>query len=222
MIELENIKKVYKSPTGIKTVLNKASLSINEGDFITITGANGSGKTTLLNIISGLLMPDEGKYIYAGERMLNSPKDLLDFRRTDIGYVTQKSFFIEKRTVFDNISLPLEIRHKKVVPECFNSLAEKIGIAQLLEKKVGTLSAGERQKVSIMRALITNPRLLLLDEPTSSIDKASRSIVADLFSEYNRNGTTIVLATHDCELEKFGQYHYLMSQGVLAPQEGTI
>lgn len=216
MIELKNICKIYKLPAGRKTVLKDLSLSIPEGDYLIISGANGCGKTTLLNIIAGLLLPSSGEYNYNGKQFETTPRGLLRFRGEDIGYVSQHSFFVEKNTALKNILLPLELRHEAIHLNDINALAQMLCVDALLRKRVGTLSTGERQKISLIRALIKNPKLLLLDEPTSALDAASRQAVATLLADYNAKGGTVVVATHDKEFMTLGKRRLAMENGVLA------
>lgn len=215
MIKLNAIKKSYSYRRKKQVVLDNVSMEIEKGDIITIGGSNGSGKTTLLNILGGIDVADEGEYYYNGNRILNKPSELLSFRREHIGIVPQKNMLVDKISVYKNIALPLEIRKESSVKEKVKDISRVLGIEGLLWKKPHKLSVGECQRVSIARAIITNPELLLADEPTSSLDQSSTDTVLGLFQKLRDGGSTVIIITHDEEVAVCGNKRYVMKNGKL-------
>ncbi|MGB9695193.1 MAG: cell division ATP-binding protein FtsE [Caldisericaceae bacterium] len=192
MIELKNIEKVYPNGT---TALSKVSFSIQDGDFVILMGESGAGKTTLLKIIHGQEEPTSGSIFLDGKDLKLISKSFL---RREIGFAFQDFMLIEDRTVFENVSLPLQIRG-----ESYGALNNKVHTslkAMKLDEKsyklVRELSGGEKQRISIARALISNPHILILDEPTGNLDSDTAKEVISYVEAMNENGTTVIMSTH--------------------------
>ena len=199
MLIAENVKKSYNN----REILKGINLVINDGEFVSIMGESGSGKTTLLSILSGNLRPDEGRVTFDGFDISSaSEKQMAHFRRSGLGFVYQSLNLISTLSVEDNILLPLYLAKDdvKVGREYMASLVERIGISHLLSSMPDDLSGGERQRVAIARALIHHPRIIMMDEPTGSLDSKSTKEVLELISEINKDmGVSIIQVTHSPE-----------------------
>lgn len=206
-IRLINVKKKYKS-TDDKFVqsLESVNLDINYSNYTSFVGPSGSGKTTLLNIITGNLKPSSGDVFWGKHSLSKSPdQEISNIRKRKFGIVFQETCFINELNVEDNILLPLVINYTKISDKMkyYKTLLESLNIVKLKNRKPLELSGGEKKKVAIARALINNPEILIADEPTANLDELSAKEVFNIFSNLNKMGLTIVLATHD---ERFGAY----------------
>ncbi|MGC8764329.1 MAG: ABC transporter ATP-binding protein [Brevinematia bacterium] len=206
-IKLINISKKYFSTDNTYiTSLTNINIDINYGSYISFVGPSGSGKTTLLNIISGNLKPSSGE-VYWGKFQLSKTPDykISKLRREKFGIVFQDVKFINEISVRDNILLPVIINYIPLSSKMsyFQTLSEKLRLGTIVNKMPLSLSGGEKKKVAIARALITNPEILLADEPTANLDDTSAREIFHIFSDLNKLGLTIVVATHD---ERFGIY----------------
>lgn len=201
ILEVNNLKKVYTTRFGGNQVhaLKNVSFSVNEGEFVAIMGESGSGKTTLLNIIAALDKPTCGQVLLDSSSIVNlKEKEISAFRRTNLGFVFQDFNLLDTFSTRDNIFLPLVLAGKsfdemeaKLIP-----LAKQLGISELLNKYPYELSGGQKQRCAIARALITNPKLILADEPTGALDSHSSDELLNLFTEINKNNQTILMVTH--------------------------
>lgn len=201
MIRLENIKKSYRKKRTKQEilVLNGIDCTIEQGEMIAIMGRSGAGKTTLMNILSGLLKVDSGKYYFDSEDIsaFNTRKRD-EFREKNIGIIVQDYALLNSLSARENILLPIQYRKhdKDGIEQKVQILSEKLGIEHCLNKKVYELSGGECQRVAIARALIKEPRVILADEPTGSLDEQSEKEVLDLLCELKKQGNTIIIVTH--------------------------
>lgn len=185
-------------------------LSIDRGEAFLILGASGCGKTTLLNLLSALLKPSSGELIIDDKNLATMTSAQADnFRGKNIGLIYQKSFFIEALTVFDNLMIsPFSSDEDHAI-----ELAESLEIKDLLDKLPGQLSVGEQQRVSIARALLHNPKLILADEPTSALDDANCERVAAMLKKQARtHNATLIIVTHDGRLRKHIDQHILLER----------
>lgn len=204
IIKLVNITKTFGKKFDKKEVLKNINLQVERGELIAITGPSGSGKTTLLNILGLLDKPSEGEYFLNGLKVSDMNDLELSSYRSKIGFATQNPFMLDYCSVYDNIKIPLEYSNipksdkKKRIKEILNILE----IIDEFYKYPKELSQGKRQCVAIGRALINNPDILLLDEPTSSIELSKFKKLMDLFVDLSRNRQTIIIATHDEEIVK--------------------
>ena len=200
LIRLDNIIKSYANDGFVTHVLKGISLSIEEGEYAAIIGPSGAGKSTLMAIIGCLGSPSGGSYLLDGEEVgrLND-KELSRVRNEKIGFVFQAFHLMPGVSAFDNVLLPLQYCRK--VPsdaeDRVKEALEKVGLGHRLRHTPGQLSGGEQQRVTIARALITNPKLILADEPTGNLDQKNGAEIMKVFDRLNKEGRTIVLITHD-------------------------
>lgn len=220
MLCLENITKRFADGQRALTVLDGLSLTVEEGEFIAITGESGAGKTTLLNILGTLVTADEGRYLIRGEEVNDVLENrLCSLRNKEIGFVYQDHRLLPQFTVWQNILLPtLATKAASTEKEEHRAieLLEFMGIAALKDSPVTQLSGGEQTRVAICRALINQPSILLADEPTGQLDAANAQTIAKLFQRVNSQlHTTIIMATHSAEMAKVAQKNYQLVEGKL-------
>ncbi|NVK04310.1 MAG: ABC transporter ATP-binding protein [Flavobacteriia bacterium] len=199
LIQIENLKKTYRTSDIETTALNNVSLGIEEGEFVAIMGPSGCGKSTLLNVLGLLDRPDGGSYQFDGSEMTRlAERAKSKVRKNNIGFVFQSFNLIDELNVYDNIELPLiyikmtSAERKKRVTE----MMERMGIAHRAKHFPQQLSGGQQQRVAVARALVTYPKMILADEPTGNLDSAHGKEVMQLLAELNNGGTTIVMVTH--------------------------
>jgi lipoprotein-releasing system ATP-binding protein len=219
MLELSKITKSFQQ-RGI--VLNNLELTVNEGDTVSISGPSGSGKTTLLNIIGMLDRPDSGEVKFKGVSILDyDHKESSIYRNRNIGFVFQDHLLLPYLTVKENIMLPLLASQTgneewNLKYEEADNLMNKTGILELADKYPFQISGGEAQRVTLVRALINRPSLILADEPTGSLDKKNAEILGDLLIQMNKDlGITLILATHSKDLADKMRINYTLSEGIL-------
>ena len=204
VLRLEEVHKVYGSGETATHALRGVSLRLCRGDYIAVMGPSGSGKSTLLNIMGLLDRPTRGRvYVRGVEASRLSPKQLARLRNRFIGFVFQQFNLVPRLTVQENIELPLVARGmppRERAPRAVKALLAAGGDPSWLPKKPRQLSGGQQQRVAIARALVTEPELLLADEPTGNLDRASARTVVATFDKLNRSGQTIVVVTHDPEV----------------------
>ncbi|NBJ89963.1 ABC transporter ATP-binding protein [Acutalibacter sp. 1XD8-36] len=204
VLNVEHLKKTYSNRLGGAQVhaLQDVSFTVEEGEFAAIMGESGSGKTTLLNILAALDKPTSGK-VYLNMRDITSLKEseISAFRRDNLGFVFQDFNLLDTFSVQDNIFLPLVLAGKKY-PEMrqrLEPIAMSLGIAELLGKFPYEISGGQKQRVAIARAIITQPQLILADEPTGALDSRSAGQIMDIFSKVNASGQTVLMVTHSIQ-----------------------
>lgn len=200
LIELKNIKKVYGKGDAKVEALRGIDLSIEKGEMIAIMGASGSGKSTLLNILGFLDKPTEGNYLLNGQSVGKlGDKILARNRNKFIGFVVQNFALIEDYTVFQNIKVPLDYTKisKKEKKQRIVTLLDKMKISDKKDKLPKELSGGQNQRVAIARALVNNPEIILADEPTGALDSKTGEDVMAIFKEFNKEGKTVIIITHD-------------------------
>jgi len=219
MLRLVNISKSF-TQRGI--VLNDLNLEVKEGDSIAVTGPSGSGKTTLMNIIGSLDQPDSGEIIFRGRSVTSLNADeSADYRNRNIGFVFQDHLLLPHLTVHENIMLPLlasSISGKDYAAKEENAgiLMERIGIGELKNKYPFQISGGEAQRVTLVRALINDPSLLIADEPTGSLDATNAGILGSLLKELNEElGITLFVVTHSSDLASKMKLHLKLKEGKL-------
>lgn len=201
ILKVENLKKVYSAKLGGNKAeaLKNVNFTVEKGEYVAIMGESGSGKSTLLNIIAAIDTPTGGKVILDGKN-LSCIKDsqMALFRRDNLGFVFQEFNLLDTFTAEDNIYLPLVLAGSdyKKMREKLLPLAKKMGIEGFLKKYPYELSGGQKQRVAVARALITEPKILLADEPTGALDSRSAGEILKLFSAINRSGQTVITVTH--------------------------
>jgi ABC-type lipoprotein export system ATPase subunit len=217
MIHAEQITKRYKMGQDDIIILNEISFRIKKGEMVALVGPSGSGKTTLLNILGLLDLPSSGK-LRIGEYDLQTPKQKREeLRRSLIGNVFQQFHLLPQFSAIDNVCLPLvPVKTDFDVRERAKMLLDRVGLGERANHRPAELSGGEQQRVAIARSLINSPQILLCDEPTGNLDSKNRDSILDLLSELNRDGFTIIIATHDPEVAKRCQYTMEIRDGKIA------
>ena len=201
ILEARSLEKIYTTRFGGNQVqaLSNVSFSVERGEYVAIMGESGSGKTTLLNILAALDKPTKGEVLLDGSSLSDvSEKKISAFRRENLGFVFQDFNLLDTFSLQDNIFLPLVLAGKGY-PEMNGRLvpiAKKLGIAELLSKYPYEVSGGQKQRAAVARALITNPKLVLADEPTGALDSRSTDGLLRIFNEINKEGQTILMVTH--------------------------
>ena len=201
-IEVKGLTKEYASQYRKIIAVNDISFALEEGDFVAIKGKSGSGKSTLLHLLAGLMIPDKGEISIDGVVISKTnKKDIQKFRRENIGIVFQSFELLPYHNVLENIVIPLHINHIAVDMDQVEMLLHEIGIYHLKDAFPNELSGGEQQRVAIVRALIHNPKLLLLDEPSGNLDSINTQILLDCLKKIHKlKKPTILLVTHDDEV----------------------
>lgn len=201
ILEVSNVKKVYTTRFGSNSVqaLRNVSFNVEEGEYVAIMGESGSGKTTLLNIIAALDRPTGGTVVLSGSDLTKIKESTIaEFRRSNLGFVFQEFNLLDTFSVFDNIALPLVLAKSEYskIEKAVNSVAQKLGISDLLRKFPYEISGGQKQRAAAARALVTSPKLILADEPTGALDSKSTDELLGIFSKINSEGQTILMVTH--------------------------
>ncbi|MCK0157520.1 ABC transporter ATP-binding protein [Cellulophaga sp. F20128] len=199
MIKIQDLKKSFRTEEVETLALNKVNLNVGEGEFVAIMGPSGCGKSTLLNIIGMLDNPSEGSYKFAGHEVGGlKESQRTGLRKGNLGFVFQSFNLIDELTVFENVELPLIYlkMNKSERKQKVRAVLERMKIAHREKHFPQQLSGGQQQRVAIARAVVTNPKLILADEPTGNLDSKNGIAVMNLLTELNQEGTTIVMVTH--------------------------
>lgn len=201
LLEVKNLKKIYSTRFGGNQVqaLSNVNFSVEEGEYVAIMGESGSGKTTLLNILAALDKPTSGEVMLNGKSLAAVKEgNIAEFRRANLGFVFQDFNLLDNFSLEDNIFLPLVLARTpyKDMQQRILPIAEKLGISDLLKKYPYEVSGGQKQRAAVARALITNPQIILADEPTGALDSKASDHLLDLFSGINKSGQTILMVTH--------------------------
>lgn len=201
ILEAKSLQKIYTTRFGGNQVqaLSNVSFSVEQGEYVAIMGESGSGKTTLLNILAALDKPTSGEVLLDGRSLSTvKEKEIAAFRRDNLGFVFQDFNLLDTFSLQDNIFLPLVLAGKgyKEMNQRLQPIAKKLGITELLAKYPYEVSGGQKQRAAVARALITNPKLVLADEPTGALDSRSTDGLLRIFNDINRDGQTILMVTH--------------------------
>lgn len=201
ILEVNGLKKVYTTRFGGNKVeaLKNVNFSVEDGEYVAIMGESGSGKTTLLNILAALDKPTSGSVVLDGKDLTKIKEaSIAAFRRDNLGFVFQDFNLLDTFTIADNIYLPLVLAGKSYeeMNKRLKLIAPRLGISELLRKYPYEVSGGQKQRAAVARALITNPKIILADEPTGALDSKSTDELLRLFGEINNNGQTILMVTH--------------------------
>lgn len=204
LLEVKNLKKIYTTRLGAVKVqaLSNVNFSVEEGEYVAIMGESGSGKTTLLNILASLDKATSGEVLLNGRSLSNiKQRELCAFRRDHLGFVFQDFNLLDTLSLRDNIFLPLVLAGKDydMMEERIKPLSEKLSIADLLEKYPYEVSGGQKQRAAVCRALITQPEIVLADEPTGALDSKAAGQLLRLFADINKEGQTILMVTHSIQ-----------------------
>jgi putative ABC transport system ATP-binding protein len=223
LLRIENLGKVYNTRLGLQqcVALKSVSLAAQDGEFVAIMGASGSGKTTLLNLIASLDKPTSGNIFLSGKNFKDiQDKEISVFRRENLGFVFQDFNLLDTFSLKDNILLPLVLSRtpvnameKKLFP-----IAVMLGIENLLDKYPYEVSGGEKQRAAIARAIITDPKLILADEPTGALDSKSAVGLLNIFRQLNGQGRTILMVTHSSMAASFASRVLFIRDGELFSQ----
>ena len=226
MIKIINLTKIFRTESVQTTALNEVSLEISQGEFVAIMGPSGCGKSTLLNMIGLLDNPTSGELWFMDQEVSRySENDRTDLRNGNLGFVFQSFNLIDELTVFENVELPLlyagvstRERVKRV-----NEALERMQIAHRTEHYPQQLSGGQQQRVAIARAIVTNPRIILADEPTGNLDSTNGNEVMNLLKELNHDGATVVMVTHSEENAREAERIIRMMDGyILTESKNTL
>ncbi|QTD37757.1 ABC transporter ATP-binding protein [Polaribacter batillariae] len=224
MIKITDLVKIYRTEEVETTALNKLSLEVKKGEFVSIMGASGCGKSTLLNIIGLLDAPNNGSYLFDGAEVATfNEKQRAGLRKANIGFVFQNFNLIDELTVYENVELPLiynkvkASERKKRVTE----ILERIGIAHRAKHFPLQLSGGQQQRVAVARALVTNPKLILADEPTGNLDSKSGNDVMELLTELHATGSTIIMVTHSSYDAQFSSRIVTLKDGEIISEKAN-
>lgn len=201
ILEVNNVKKIYTTRFGSNKVqaLSDVSFSVEDGEYVAVMGESGSGKTTLLNIIAALDKPTDGEVCLNGRRFSDIKEaEIAKFRRDHLGFVFQEFNLLDNFSIKDNILLPLVLagRQYHEMDKRLTPVARKLGISEILSKYPYEVSGGQKQRAAVARAIITDPQLILADEPTGALDSKSSDELLALFSSINNDGQTIIMVTH--------------------------
>ena len=205
IIELKNIGKIYQTGNVSFEALKNVDLTINRGEYIAILGPSGSGKSTMMQIIGCLSTATSGSYKLDGREVSKLNRNqLAKIRNEKIGFVFQSFNLLAHANILDNVELPLVYRGVSATKrrERAKEILAKLGLATHFKHHPNELSGGQKQRVAIARALITNPEIILADEPTGNLDSKSGTDVINIFEQLNNDGKTIIIVTHDIELAK--------------------
>lgn len=202
LIALNGISKSYQASHGAPPyqVLKDANLSIDKGEMVAIKGSSGAGKSTLLHIIGCLDKPTSGSYLLNGQDVSQlSLSKLAEIRNASFGFVMQHFALIKEDNALQNVATPLlfaKARRSQMDARAMEQL-RNVGMEQMANKRIATLSGGEKQRVAIARAMVNNPEIILADEPTGALDRANTEKIVQLFQQLNEKGKTIIIVTHD-------------------------
>lgn len=203
MIRIENVIKTYDMGENSVKALQGVSFTINQGEFVSIMGPSGSGKSTCMNMIGCLDRPSSGLVEINGKETAKmTEKELAELRNKTIGFVFQQYHLLPSMTVLENVMLPLRYQgvEKHLRKEMAINALDKVGLKNRKSHRPHELSGGQKQRVAIARAMVTNPKIILADEPTGALDSETGKQVLDMFRQINATGTTIILVTHDPEI----------------------
>jgi len=222
MITIKKLSKVFRTEELETRALSEISLTINQGDFVSIMGPSGSGKSTLLNIIGLLDSASDGSYKLLDQEMVGlKEKAKSQARKENIGFIFQNFNLIDELSVFDNIELPLIYNNVPTAERKsrVNEIAKILGISHRLKHFPQQLSGGQQQRVAVARALINNPKIILADEPTGNLDSKNGNEVMEFLTDLHASGSTILMVTHSDYDASFSQRTILMKDGMILSEK---
>ncbi len=216
LIEMRGIEKVYKLGSERVNALRGIDLDVSEGEYVALTGPSGSGKSTLMHLIGCLDSPTAGRYLLAGSDVSSmSDAALARVRNRQIGFVFQTFNLLPRATALHNVEIPLiyggygtRERRRRAT-----AALERVGLADRMKHQPNQMSGGQRQRVAVARALVTDPSILLADEPTGNLDTATGNSILELFAQLHASGQTIVLVTHEADVAAHARRHIVLRDG---------
>ena len=219
LLEMTDIVKTYNIAGEDQVVLNHIDFDVERGEFVSILGPSGSGKSTMMNIIGCLDVPTSGRYILHGKEIANMDQiELAPIRNNEIGFIFQSFQLLKRNTILENVELPLiyskiptRERHERA-----REMLERMGLGNKLDFYPNQLSGGQQQRVAISRAVVTQPSILLADEPTGALDQKTGQQVMELFAELNEEGRTIIMITHDKHIAAHAKRIVKILDGVMS------
>jgi len=222
VIKIQNISKIYKTGDENTVAVDGIDLTVKKGEFVAIMGASGSGKSTLMHILGLLDKPSSGKYFLAGEDVskLNSGKQA-KIRNQEIGFVFQQFNLLPRTTVLDNVLLPTIYGQVPNARERAREIIENVGLGDRMMHRSNQLSGGQIQRVAVARALITDPTIILADEPTGNLDTKKSREIMNLFQEINEQGKTLVIITHETDIAKYAKRIIMLTDGKIVSDTAT-
>jgi ABC-type lipoprotein export system ATPase subunit len=213
MIELKNISKVFTKGTDVYTALRDISFKVEKGDFCSVIGPSGAGKSTLLYVIGGLIHPDSGVAMFNGRDIYKlSNRDINLYRSKHLGFMFQQFHLMPYLTVTGNIKLAFNGKNRA---EKIGYYLEKCSLADIKNKYPSELSVGEKQRTAFIRAIISEPDILLADEPTGNLDASNSDILISLVKEYNKSGGTVVVVSHDPGISRYANRSITLDKGCM-------
>ncbi|MCR5802902.1 MAG: ABC transporter ATP-binding protein [Clostridia bacterium] len=223
LLEVKGIKKTYTTRFGNNHVhaLKEVNFDVESGDFVAIMGESGSGKTTLLNLLAAFDKPTSGTITIDGKELVTlNDNALASYRRNNLGFVFQDFNLLDTLSIKDNILLPIVLSGKNVkdYKDKLNAIAKDIGIDDLMKKYPYEVSGGQKQRVAVARALITEPKMILADEPTGALDSQSSDELLRVFERINKNGQTILMVTHSVAAASHSNRVLFIKDGVVYHQ----
>ena len=219
ILTIENISKYYGNKSNLTKAISNISMNVDKGEFIAIMGASGSGKTTLLNVISTIDKVTSGHIYIEGQDITKlKGNDLNRFRREELGFIFQDFNLLDTLTAYENIALALKIQNfkAKAIEQQIKVVARKLDIEDILNKYPYEMSGGQKQRVASARAIVTNPKLVLADEPTGALDSKSSKMLLERLQRLNQDyQTTILMVTHDAYSASYAKQVYMISDGAI-------
>jgi len=217
LLIVKDLVKTYNTGSVELQALNKVSLSIDKGEFLTIMGASGSGKSTFMNILGCLDSPTSGTYTMEGKDVLKCSKnELAELRNSKLGFVFQSFNILPRTSALENVELPLlynsKVGSKERYDRAFAAL-KSVGLADRVDAMPNQLSGGQQQRVAIARALVNDPLVIMADEPTGNLDSRTSYEIMEIFQKLNDNGITIVMVTHEPDIAEFAKSNVVFKDG---------
>jgi putative ABC transport system ATP-binding protein len=225
VLELADVRKTYRTGSLEVEALRGITMTIREGEYVAVMGPSGSGKSTLMHILGCLDVPTLGRYRLAGEDVADLDEvELAEIRNARIGFVFQQFNLLPSMNAWRNVELPLTYAGVGPAERRRRALEalERVGLADRVDHRPGELSGGQQQRVAVARALVTDPALILADEPTGNLDSTSTSDILSLLAELHANGRTIVLITHEADVAAAAERAVHMRDGLISPDVPAV